>query len=152
MRESFGTAFVVQAVIIFVAIFIFFFVAGMSYTKGFKVKNRIVDIIEKNGCFNEGSCQSQDEIAEILKQSGYRLNTKANNCSEAAPRLTEGVADQSELVYDGTNDYGYCVYKVHVNGRGDYYRVASFIYFDFPLNLGTIEFPVYGETKVLTEY
>ena len=59
MRESFGTAFVVQAVIIFVAIFIFFFVAGMSYTKGFKVKNRIVDIIEKNGCFNEGaSCQS----------------------------------------------------------------------------------------------
>lgn len=47
MRESFGTAFVVNMVVIFVAIFIFFFVAGMSYTKAFKIKNRITDIIEE---------------------------------------------------------------------------------------------------------
>ena len=80
MRESFGTAFVVNMVVIFVAIFIFFFVAGMSYTKAFKIKNRITDIIEENECFNEGSCTSKSEIEAVMKNTGYRIKQGDPNC------------------------------------------------------------------------
>ena len=153
MRESFGTAFVVNAVIIFVAIFIFFFVAGMSYTKGFKVKNRIVDIIEKNGCFQDhGSCTSKDDIDKVLGQAGYRIKEGVSDCDKI-PRIRQQIENKgAEVLTTDSSTYRYCVYRVKVGNRGYYYGAVAFIYFDFPLNLGTVEFPVFGETKIIEDY
>lgn len=152
MRESFGTAFVVSAVIFFVAIFIFFFVAGISYTKAFKIKNRIIDIIEENGCYNEKNCKSEEEIAAILQETGYRIKPGSPECGEI-DRIRDQVNQKgAEILTDKFNTYRYCVYKVSKSRRGDYYGAAAFMYFDLPLGFGTLEFPVYGETKLIEEY
>lgn len=147
MREAFGTAFVVNFVIIFVIIFIFFFVAGLSYTKAFKIKNRIVDIIEENECYSEGGCESREKIATVLRESGYRVKKGMPNC-DGLDRFSQS---SGTPLTTSVNDYRYCVYKFE-SGRGSYYRVAAFMYFDLPLGFGTMEFPVYGETKVMGEY
>ena len=49
MKEAIGNAALFNIVIIFVAILIAFFVGSLSYTKAYKVKNKIVEEIEKEG-------------------------------------------------------------------------------------------------------
>lgn len=151
MREAFGTSFVVSAVIIFVAIFIFFFVAGMSYTKAFKTKNRIIDIIEENGGYDE---TAKSEIASILKESGYRIKSGNPDCEEIGriKDIKQANGDSFENLTQSSNTYRYCVYSIKTNSRGKYYGAVAFMYFDLPLGFGTMEFPVYGETKVMGEY
>lgn len=36
-------------------------------------------------------------------------------------------------------------------GKGKYYGVVTYIYFDIPIVGSTVEIPVYGETKTFTE-
>lgn len=144
MKEAFGTAYVVNFVIIFVILFIFFFVAGMSYTKAFKIKNRIVDIIEENGCYSEdATCTSKDEINEILKDAGYRVTNSVPKC--------ESIKGATTLTIN-SNYFNYCVYKFETTNRGSYYKAAAFMYYEIPVIGVHMQFPVYGETKVMGEY
>ncbi|MEI3499652.1 MAG: hypothetical protein V8Q71_04120 [Bacilli bacterium] len=146
MKEAFGTAYVVNFVIIFVILFIFFFVAGMSYTKAFKIKNRIVDIIEENECYSEdATCESKGQIDDILKEAGYRVTNSRPNC-----KTIQG-AEGAKLLTTTTNTFNYCVYKFDTS-KGSYYKAAAFMYYEIPVIGVHMQFPVYGETKVMGEY
>lgn len=150
MRETMGTTFVVGAVLFFITIFVFFFVAGISYTKAFKTKNKIIDIIEENGCFDEGNCPSKEQISTILRETGYRIKPGLPECG-SINRIRDIVNNQkgnAQILTDEYNSFRYCVYKV-TSARGSYYGAATFMYFDMPLGFGTLEFPIYGETKVI---
>lgn len=142
MKEAFGTAYVANFVIIFVILFIFFFVAGMSYTKAFKIKNRIVDIIEENGCYSENTtCTSKNEIDDILTDAGYRVTNSVPEC--------KSITNATILTSD-RNTFNYCVYKFETN-RGSYYKAAAFMYYEIPVIGVHMQFPVYGETKIMRE-
>ena len=52
MREAIGTSYVVNFIITFFILFILVFLATLSYTNAFKVKNKIVVIIEEYGIIN----------------------------------------------------------------------------------------------------
>ena len=124
MKEAFGTAYVVNFVIIFVILFIFFFVAGMSYTKAFKIKNRIVDIIEENECYSEdATCESKEQIDDILNEAGYRVTNLKPNC-----KTIQG----ARLLTTTTNTFNYCVYKFDTS-KGSYYKAAAFMYYEIPV-------------------
>ena len=64
-----------------------FFATSTSYTKAFKVKNRIVEILEKyDDVLNEKSAASgrlnsavEDEINTELNEIGYRISQNPNN-------------------------------------------------------------------------
>lgn len=143
MKEAFGTAYVVNFVIIFVILFIFFFVAGMSYTKAFKIKNRIVDIIEENECYSEdATCESKDQIDKILSDAGYRVTNSQPDCKQI---------QGADLLTTNTNTFNYCVYKFN-SSKGSYYKAAAFMYYEIPVIGVHMKFPVYGETKVMGEY
>lgn len=144
MKEAFGTAYVVNFVIIFVILFIFFFVAGMSYTKAFKIKNRIVDIIEENECYSEDTtCTSKKQIDDILNEAGYRVTNSKPDCKQI---------QGADLLTTTTNTFNYCVYKVGTTSKGSYYKAAAFMYYEIPVIGVHMQFPVYGETKVMGEY
>lgn len=142
MKEAFGSAFVVQFVIIFVIIFIFFFVGGLSYTKAFKVKNRIVDIIEQHEVYDE---EAKTEINSVLQETGYRVSNKTS-CTN-----TRFDDKKGELISSTTQTYNYCVYKLGTADR-PYYGAVAYMYFDIPIIGAKLEFPVYGETRVMGEY
>ncbi len=145
MKEAFGTAYVVNFVIIFVILFIFFFVAGMSYTKAFKIKNRIVDIIEENECYSEdATCASKEQIDKILSDAGYRVTNSKPDC-----KTIQG--QDVELLTTTTNTFNYCVYKFK-SSKGSYYKAAAFMYYEIPVIGVHMKFPVYGETKAMGEY
>ena len=141
MREATGNAYLLNFIIVFIAIFILFLVGSIAYSKAFKVKGAIIEVIEKEGGFTN---KARDDIAEALGQFGYRV--WQNGCSDIEGM--ENLSNQS-LQYD------YCIYKATDGNessavyRGDYYKVVTFITFDFPLISGSIRIPVAGETRNL---
>lgn len=145
MRESIGNAYLLGIVIFFTTIIMLFFTASMNYTRAFKAKNRIINILETNKTYNGNVA---DEINKSLGDMHYRIANNAK-CKTDGRFEEAGLKNQTE----GTNGYRYCVYEFNnENDRGTYYGVVTYMYFDIPLINVTLEFPIYGETKTMGVY
>ena len=88
MRGAIGNAMVMNIVITFIILTTAFLVSSISYSKAFKVKTKIIDIIEKyDGDFNKTSNKESvitNEINQFLGQTGYRTTsaTAKGDCSK----------------------------------------------------------------------
>lgn len=145
MKESIGNAFIFNLVIIFIGIAIALLVGSISYSKAFKIRNRIIATIENcngyttektsinNLCDRDGGAKAI--IDEDLRAIGYKISTRS--CP-----IRNGVEDLAN------SDYHYCIYEFN-NSRGTYYGVTVYISFDIPIIGDTIKIPIYGETKTL---
>ena len=140
MKEAIGNSFIFNLILIFVALFIAFFVGSISYSKAFKVKNAIIDIVEKHENY---STEAVKEIDETLKQIGYRVNKNGVQSCKASGGGTI-------LNATGTN-YRYCI-EYHNTPKGYYYSVTAYMYFEIPLIGQMLEFPVYGETRMFLDF
>lgn len=150
MKEAIGTSFVFNLIMVFVAIMIALFVGSLAYSKGFKVRNRVIDIIEKHGGYTEAA---QKEIDENLSTIGYRISTDATKqktkCSEQFEKHMG--AESGSIEQNNTNtNYNYCVFSYNTS-KGLYYGVTVYIHFDVPFLGDFFEIPVYGETRVIFE-
>lgn len=136
MKEAIGSSFVLNLIIIFTSIFIALYVGSLSYTKGFKVRNKIIDIIEKNEGYTR---EAKNEIANDLKNMGYRITDK--ECKNR---------DNAKLLRDQYTNYNYCVYE-YEEEKGTYYGVTVFIHVDIPVIGKFVDIPLYSETKIIFE-
>ena len=137
MKAATGNAMLMNIIIVFLVVVMALLVTSISYTKAFRVKNRIVDIIEyHNGDFSKQ--EITNDINRSLKSIGYRYNN-GKQCP-----VMDGVSEND--TYTGT-DYLYCVYMYNSN-KGKYYKVIAYMYFDIPVVGEYINIPVYGETRV----
>ena len=156
MRESIGNSLLLNLVIIFSGIVILFFIGIITYSKAYRVKNRIIEIIEKYDGYTSCNLNDSDskcaikEINESLSESGYSLITK--DCGKVQGHLDD-VNVSLNAISDNKNsgDYNYCIYEVtdKSSDNSKYYIVATFVHFDFPVIGNWINIPVYGETKIL---
>ncbi len=149
MKEAIANAGVFNLIIIFVFILLAFFIGSLSYSKAFKVKNKIIDEIEKEENYSDDTVT---EIDSWLKEIGYRVDPR--NGSFTCPAADR---DNEELMKDNSSKYQYCVYKIdtckgHDNKAicGTYYRVIAYMYFDVPIVGDLVKIPVTGETKTFT--
>lgn len=143
MREAIGNSFVLNFIIVFIILFILIFVATLTYTKAFKVKNKIVDTIE----YNDGDITSSviSEIDSKLGEIGYRVD-KNNGCR------TDGRFSNGTLINGNNNSgYRYCIYEFSTN-KGNYYGVVAYAYLQIPIIGVNLDFPVYGETMTFTNF
>lgn len=144
MRESIGNSMIFNIILIFVGIMIAILVSSIGYSKAFKVKNRILNVVEKYAEFktlekNDWNYESNlvKEINDSLKSIGYRISDENFLCPEADGELLSS-----------NSDYEYCVYRYDTS-NGPYYEVISYMYFDFPVISDFVKFPVKGQTKVI---
>lgn len=133
MKAALGGGFLLNLVIIIVSIVMLLFVGVIAYSKAYRIKNRIIDVVEQYGY----NTTAQAMINEDLKTAGYRT-TRRKKCTS-----------------DNLNSssYNYCIYgpfetKETING-GYYYKVVTYVSFDFPIVGGLVNIPVKGETKIL---
>lgn len=138
MREAIGQSFLLNLIIFFIIAIAFVFVGSIGYSKAFKIKNRIINIIEEHEEFDSAT---KDDIAEALSTVGYQVSTGRAKC--------KAKAGGTHLYPSGGNygEYDYCVYKYEDSRGNYYYGVTTFMKFHFPIIHDLIEFPVYGETK-----
>ena len=153
MKEAIANAGVFNLIIIFVIILLAFFIGSLGYTKAFKVKNRIVDEIEKNEGYD---AQVQETIENDLKEIGYRMNTNSSrtNCPQEEFNDIKANAINTKV----NSNYQYCVYKFDICSDKKterkkcsvHYRVVAYMYFDVPVISSLIKIPVKGETVSFT--
>lgn len=147
MKESINTAIIVTIVVVIIGLIEVILFASFAYSKAYKVKNRIVNIVEENMDDNGDISSSvfttiDSEIGKI----GYHVtNRGVNSC----PSLGEDT-----VLQNSASNYRYCVYKtVQPNtskGKGTYYTVVSYMYFDTPFV--SINIPIKGSTKTVFNY
>lgn len=152
MREAIGNTFIVNLLMVFLGVMSALLVGSVSYSKAFKVKNRIIYTIEKYGGWNvrtsDGYNVVQSEIEANLKEVGYPL-VVSNPFTGGCPNRSGAT-----IVYGGhtggtsKNTYHYCVYE-YQSEKGHYYGVTTFMHFDIPLIGNYLEFPVNGKTKAI---
>lgn len=155
MREAVGSAFLVNLILIFIGVISALVIGSISYSKAYKVKDRIIYIIEKYDGFTDAA---QAEIDTALRDIGYPIRSgDFSNCEtiykrKAGNSYGEGANKGGTLVHGNsvTSSYDYCVYEYsYETGIGTYYGVTSFMRFDIPLIGGLLTFPVSGETSVI---
>ena len=139
MKEAIANVGVFNLMIIFLIILMFFFIGSLCYSKAYKVKNHIVNEIEKNGGFNSSD---KDEIEGWLSEIGYKITTSPRSCPAS---YGSDMANSSS--------YEYCIYELTDSTSDVYstrYKVIAYAYFDVPIIGGMIRLPVVGETKSIT--
>lgn len=140
MRESIGGAWILGIVMTFVVLFASFLAISINYSKAFKVKNNVVDLIEKNEGMSERTAK---EIYSYLQSEGYILKS---NCNTA-----EGfVGFDMEDTVSGGRDALYCVKENKTETdtalNKSYYTVQVFFRLDLPILGEIFTFKVSGET------
>ena len=123
-----GNTLLLYVIITFVAVIVVIFSSVMAYSKAYRAKNRIVEVIEKYGEYNESA---ENEIVASLIEMGYQLG----DCKDV----------QTEQNNTG---YKYCIERKEAQG-GSYYKVTTYIQFYFPLIQEFYNPPVTSETKIL---
>lgn len=149
MKESIANSMIFAIVMVFVGLIIVVFLSSLNYSKAYKVKNRIVDIIEQ---YDDGYCNNTKAItaelegtsgqAGLLASMGYHLNLKKESC----PTINDSNATNGGKAINTPTNYLYCIYRLKAT-RGYYYRVIAYIYFDVPFVEQLSEYAVYGETR-----
>ena len=157
MRDSVGGSMLLYIVIIIVTVVMLLFSSILTYSKAYKIKNRIVEIVEKYDKYDRVVAQ---EINADLSAAGYNPTLSSTRCANIKSKLTTGnqskykeYDDQNnQLFSDNKNSYGYnyCVFEsTNVEESGRYYVIVTFVEFQIPVINDFLSIPVYSETKIL---
>ena len=154
MRESISGTWLLGFVLVFIVLFAAYLAVSINYTKAFKVKNRIINIIEENEGYTEDPRSTNFEsipkdVLKTMTTTDAKIYYYLKDIGYPTDNINSTNADKC---FDGDSDAamqgGYCVKKI-CSGKGAYYKVETFIKFELPLINFQLLIPVNGETKVL---
>ena len=166
MKGAIGNAFILNMVITFMIIFFSLLIGSMAYSKAYKTKNYILNLIDeyeregKNSFNRRDSKDGEDwdkDVNEYLGKIGYIINNKnINTCPDESTKYNNSY---EKWVTNENGRYDYCVYrKYSVRDKDDNpsmmrrynYMVLVYMKFDLPVIGDYIKVPITGETKVYT--
>ena len=143
MRESLGSIFLYNIIILFIIVTFAFLSGTLAYVKAFKASSRIINAIEKYEGYND---LSSTEINNVLNTGGYKRETP--NC-----KANRGTGELMEQL--GETTYLYCIYHYSPNNTDlqnkDIYGVVTYMYFDFPI-VGRVRIPLYAKTNAIYKF
>lgn len=144
MKDAIGGASLLNLAVIFISIIILLFVGILSFSKAYKVKNRIIEVIEKYETYN---ADVAEKLKEDLRRAGY--STASNN-------QIQDRCEANNLSAESQAGYYYCVYLKYCDLDASgictgerIYEVVSYVRFEFPVIGNIMSVPVKGETKIL---
>lgn len=150
MKDAVGGSILLYIVVIFVSIVILLFVSIISYSKAYKVKNKIIEIIERNdgqitddsGLMNSALL---DEINQELNRVGYRVTSNGVSSEKCTADSSRGTCNNLN-----TTTYQYCICEqTSATEGGLSFEVITYVNYEFPVIGDLLTFPVKGETKIL---
>jgi hypothetical protein len=144
MRQSIGGTWLFSLMIIFILLFTAYLAVAINYSKSFKVKNEVINIIEREEGLTSNDNKTDpgaiEQIANYLTSVGY---------------INHGVCPsgyQGYIKYQDGNrvKYSYCIKKYNsyneVEKQKAYYSVVLFFNMDLPIFGDFFTFRVKGET------
>ncbi|MBE6138443.1 MAG: hypothetical protein E7173_01700 [Firmicutes bacterium] len=134
MKESISYTFLLNIIIVFIAISFFAIMGIIGYSKAYRVNSKIVNTIETNEGYNAYSIQS---IRDIITSYGYQKYSI--NCPNK---------DGQAAISGAAGAEGYCVYRFD-EGNVYSYGVTTYMTFDFPIVGRLFRIPVYTKTATI---
>ena len=148
MKDAVGGSLLLNLVVIFTSIVILFFAGILAYSKAYNVKNKIIEVIERNETYTVmgdlGENLVEQEISQELGRVGYRISSSKVSDSKCSNDSSRG-----SCVNLNTTTYQYCVCMQNATNEGITYEVITYVHFAFPVIGDMLTFPVKGETRVL---
>lgn len=143
MRDGFGGAFMIKILLVFLAVYIIFIAVAFNYARAFRVKNKLIDIIEQN----EGIRNFQDKSREIGEIESYLNSVSYRVDLTEKMKKNRGECDDQR---------GYCIQEIrNASSQYDdetiyetYYKVTTFVVIELPF-FKDFKYPVAitGETR-----
>jgi len=141
MRDAVGGSILLNLVVIFTSIVILFFAGILTYSKAYKVKNKIIEIVERtDGDIDDNVLR---EINAELKNVGYKVIGEAPDDDKCSADSSRGGCTNLN-----TSTFNYCICE-HGMTDAKVFEVITYVQFEFPVIGDLLTFPVKGETKVL---
>ena len=140
MRDAFGGAFMLKLFLFFVIIYMCIMAGAISYTKAFRVKNSIINIIEQNSF--SGSSDDIKKIEEYLIKINY--NYSETQVGNYCKNMLDPEDGNDKLIFVN----GACIVP-HLSNSDVYYEVATFVHIELPFFGININVPVHGESKII---
>ncbi len=154
MRESIGATWILGIVIFFIVLFTGFLAFSINYSKAFRVKDGIVERLEK---YNGPNLDAFVDIQSFLDEVAY---SSTGPCAGEFPNGEPYIgvfgtsSDISAIEHhpSADNRYTYCIGKVQANTStfvmdSAYYRVVVFFNLALPIFGNKINFHATGETS-----
>lgn len=144
MRETTGTTWTLQIIILFILIFAAFLTLVLNYFKAYSIKNEMMSVIEKY----EGVTDTSVGIMNnILKSKGYKTKGKCTrNSTEEWMGATDLDGNYTKVV--AGENYYYCFQKASNNGNESiYYNIKLFYKFNLPVIGEVTTFTINGRTN-----
>lgn len=114
MRDAFGGVFMIRLFLVFIVIFVAFAAVSLNYAKAFRIKNKIIDLVEENEIIDLATLSKDDfkiQLDEILNSSNYNKTCNSekieSESGETIGYCYRGVViEQSKKTrVKGTNSY-----------------------------------------------
>lgn len=139
MKESVSYTFLLDIIIVFIAISFFAIISIMSYSKAYRVNSKIVNAIEINEGYNK---YAKEKIEEIITSYGYQRISKKCPIKDGQSAINTN---------NNTTSDGVCIYMFDdKNSNGTYrYGVITYMSYDFPIIGSLIRIPVYTKTMTM---
>ncbi len=131
MRDSFGGVFMIRLMLVFLFIYVSFTAVSLNYAKAFRIKNKVIDLIEQeeildlNAYFAQGDGAGTSKIDKILNDANY--NKECNNGNG----IISDVGEPSAYCYRGI-----IIEESGKNVKGNIVIYNVYTYADW--NLGTL--------------
>lgn len=139
MREAIGGALLIKLVMFFIVIYVCFLAIAINYSITFRVKNQIINLLEAY----EGYDLAKDKIDEYISSVGYYRSSSLS------------IVDRSDNDSNCHSHNGYSICLIDEDSIDEdnkiYYRVTTYVSFDFPIIGKITNFPVSGETKYINK-
>lgn len=136
MRDAYGGTFMIEIMMVFVVLFVSFTAVIVNVAKTFRIKNEIINIIEQDGGFNNGS-KAQTDIEAYFKTTSYQLIYNRTDLESSCTSQDGGVWSSP----------GYCVVPLPSSKDTRYYKVTTYVSISLPFFGLEFTIPISGETK-----
>ncbi len=144
MRESIGSTWVIQLVIVFILLFVGFLTLSLSYSKAFKVKNETMSIIEK---YEGLTGDAVTIINNYLQYNNYTAKGKCtNDSSDIGWYGLDNFSVKTLESADINKEYYYCIKKKNAKKNYYYYEIKTFYDFNLPVVGNFVTFTLEGTT------
>lgn len=147
MRDAFGGIVNITMIVVFLVIVSGYLAFNVTYTKAFRMKNKIITTLEQY----QGVCE--DECMGIIERYATRIGYNLGIDRDATPDVVFG-GDAKEL-YTNTRGYSWARYDVGTTDNPkSYFKVATKIVIEIPIIENIMEnmdaFTLTGNTKLIT--
>ena len=146
MRSTIGGTWLLGLMIVFIMLFVGFIVLTLNYSRTVRIKNEMIDMVEKYEGLNE---QSIELVNNYLIYTNYDVEGTCVSRGED----TTGIYGSKNLnntnlepVREGEKYY-YCIKKYDGTNTTNYYQIMIFYKFNLPVIGDTSSFIIKGTTS-----